>query len=253
MALTPILSATPPSAARDTFESRLGARWAVWVGGIALAFGGIFLIRYSIESGLLGPAARLTLAVVFGLLLVAAGELIRRKALPQVSDRYGNAMIPGALTAAGAVTLLAATYAAHGYYGFIGPTLAFVLLGLISFATLALGGGPAGCGTGETVSRAAASPASGAIWRSSASTTFAGTAGATVGWASTGAGMEVAPSCALSADISSSRWASLWDVFRCQTMPTTIRISSNSSMQSALDDCPAYTCRVRSSERARTN
>tara|TARA_R110002020_G_scaffold41341_2_gene122053 strand:+ start:2512 stop:5208 length:2697 start_codon:yes stop_codon:yes gene_type:complete len=128
----------PPSAARDTFESRLGARWAVWVGGIALAFGGIFLIRYSIESGLLGPAARLTLAVVFGLLLVAAGELIRRKALPQVSERYGNAMIPGALTAAGAVTLLAATYAAHGYYGFIGPTAAFVLLGLISFATLAL-------------------------------------------------------------------------------------------------------------------
>ncbi|MBA4786145.1 MAG: DUF2339 domain-containing protein, partial [Rhizobiales bacterium] len=105
----------PPSAARDTFESRLGARWAVWVGGIALAFGGIFLIRYSIESGLLGPEARLTLAVVFGLLLVAAGELIRRKALPQVSERYGNAMIPGALTAAGAVTLLAATYAAHGY------------------------------------------------------------------------------------------------------------------------------------------
>jgi uncharacterized membrane protein len=127
-----------PSAARDSFESRLGARWAVWVGGIALAFGGIFLIRYSIESGLLGPEARLTLAVVFGLLLVAAGELIRRKALPQVSERYSNAMIPGALTAAGAVTLLAATYAAHGYYGFIGPTLAFVLLGLISFATLGL-------------------------------------------------------------------------------------------------------------------
>lgn len=128
----------PRPAPRDTLESRLGARWAVWVGGIALAFGGIFLIRYSIESGLLGPEARLTLAVVFGLLLVAAGELIRRKALPQVSERYGNAMIPGALTAAGAVTLLAATYAAHGYYGFIGPTLAFTLLGLISFATLAL-------------------------------------------------------------------------------------------------------------------
>ena len=35
--------------ARDV-ETALGTRWAVWVGGIALALGGLFLIRYTIES-----------------------------------------------------------------------------------------------------------------------------------------------------------------------------------------------------------
>ena len=125
-------------AARDTLESNLGARWAVWVGGVALALGGVFLIRYSIESGLIGPRARLVLAGLFGILLVGAGEAIRRRVATPVAERYGNAMIPGALTAAGAITLLGATYAAHGYYGFIGPTPAFLLLAVISFATLAL-------------------------------------------------------------------------------------------------------------------
>lgn len=123
---------------KESIESDLGARWAVWVGGVALAFGGIFLIRYSIESGLLGPAARLALAFLFGLVLIGVGEIIRRRAVPSISERYSNAMIPGALTAAGAVTLLGATYAAHGIYGFIGPGSAFALLGVVSFATIGL-------------------------------------------------------------------------------------------------------------------
>ncbi len=58
----------------ESLESRLGARWAVWVGGIALALGGVFMVKYSIDAGLLSPAVRLTLAALFGLLLVAAGR-----------------------------------------------------------------------------------------------------------------------------------------------------------------------------------
>lgn len=38
-------------ATKESFESLLGARWAVWAGGLALALGGIFLVKYSIESG----------------------------------------------------------------------------------------------------------------------------------------------------------------------------------------------------------
>ncbi len=134
----------------ESLESYLGARWPVWVGGVALAFGGIFLVRYSIEAGLLGPGARLTLACLFGLVLMAGGEILRRRAMPQVSERFTNAMIPGALTAAGAVTLLGAIFAAYAIYEFIGPTAAFILLALISFVTIALsllhGQGLAGLG-----------------------------------------------------------------------------------------------------------
>lgn len=127
-----------PAKPKESLENYLGARWAVWAGGLALALGGLFLVRYSIESGLLGPGVRLSLAALFGMLLLAGGEIIRRKALPQAAALYDNAMIPGILTAAGALSLFGAIYAAHGIYGFFGPTPAFVLLALVAFATLAL-------------------------------------------------------------------------------------------------------------------
>lgn len=123
---------------KESFESRLGAQWTVWVGGLALALGGVFLVRYSIEAGLLGPATRLTLATLFGLLLAIAGELLRRGSLPKLPETYTNAMIPGILTAAASVTLLATVFTAHAFYDYLGLTSAFVLLALISFATLAL-------------------------------------------------------------------------------------------------------------------
>ncbi|AYG68111.1 DUF2339 domain-containing protein [Rhizobium sp. CCGE531] len=133
----PVASETPIEA-RESLESTIGARWAVWVGGIALAFGGIFMVKYSIESGLLSPGVRLGLAALFGLVLVAAGEVIRRRVAPVLNDAFQNAMIPGVLTAAGVVALFGSTYAAHGIYGFIGPATAFTLLALISLATLGL-------------------------------------------------------------------------------------------------------------------
>ncbi|WVT74306.1 DUF2339 domain-containing protein [Sinorhizobium chiapasense] len=122
----------------ESLESRLGARWAVWVGGIALALGGVFMVKYSIDAGLLSPAVRLTLAALFGLLLMAAGEIIRRRAVPVIANEFQNAMIPGILTAAGAVTLFGVAYAAYDIYGYIGTGTAFVLLAAISLATVGL-------------------------------------------------------------------------------------------------------------------
>lgn len=122
----------------ESLESRLGARWAVWVGGIALALGGVFMVKYSIDAGLLSPAVRLTLAALFGLLLAGAGEVIRRRAVPVIANEFQNAMIPGILTAAGAVTLFGVAYAAYEIYGYIGTTTAFVLLAMISLGTVGL-------------------------------------------------------------------------------------------------------------------
>ncbi|KQS67991.1 hypothetical protein ASG39_06575 [Rhizobium sp. Leaf371] len=129
---------TEPQKPRESFESWLGARWAVWVGGIALALGGIFLVKVSIDAGLLSPAVRLVLAALFGAGLMAGGEMILRRGSVEGARRFGNAMIPGILTAAGAVTILGAIFAAHAVYAFIGPTTAFVLMGLVSFFVLFL-------------------------------------------------------------------------------------------------------------------
>lgn len=117
-------------------ETALGTRWAVWVGGLALALGGVFLVRYSIEAGIFGPGVRLILAGSLGLVLAIGGEFIRRTGLRVPVGGLRHAYVPAVLTAAGAFTLFGTTYAAHGIYGFIGPAAAFVLLGIIGIATI---------------------------------------------------------------------------------------------------------------------
>lgn len=129
----------PPAKApgKPDIETALGTRWAVWVGGIALALGGLFLIRYTIEAGIFGPGVRLAMAAVLGLVLVAGGEFIRRTGFKVPVQGVAGAYIPAILTAAGAFILFGTVYAAHGIYGFIGPALAFTLLGAIGVATIA--------------------------------------------------------------------------------------------------------------------
>lgn len=124
-----------PARAPD-IETALGTRWAVWVGGLALALGGIFLVRYSIEAGIFGPGVRLTMAALLGLLLAFGGEFIRRTGVRVPVEGLRHAYVPAVLTAAGAFTLFGTTYAAHGIYGFIGPAAAFVLLGVIGIAAI---------------------------------------------------------------------------------------------------------------------
>ncbi|WP_027152719.1 DUF2339 domain-containing protein [Mesorhizobium sp. WSM2561] len=131
------VAATAKPAQKPDIETALGTRWAVWVGGIALALGGLFLIRYTIEAGIFGPGVRLSMAAMLGLVLVAVGEFIRRTGFKVPVQGVAGAYIPAILTAAGAFILFGTVYAAHGVYGFIGPALAFTLLGAIGVATIA--------------------------------------------------------------------------------------------------------------------
>lgn len=137
--LVPAAAATTP--AQAGLEERLGSRWAVWVGGVALALGGVLLVRYSIEEGYFGPAARIFAGLVTALALIAGGEWLRRRerggeASPLSTAGVSAAHVPSVLTAAGTMTAFASVYAAHALYGFIGPAFAFVLLGLIGVAAM---------------------------------------------------------------------------------------------------------------------
>ncbi len=119
------------------FEETLGTRWAVWVGGVALALGGIFLVRYSIEQGLFGPTARVAMGVLFSLALLAAGEWMRRRDVGGASlGAIPQTHVPAVLTAAGTSTAFATIYAAYALYGMLSPAVAFVLLGAVSVLTM---------------------------------------------------------------------------------------------------------------------
>jgi uncharacterized membrane protein len=132
------------------FEERIGTRWVVWVGGLTLALGGFFLVRYSIEQGLLGPGVRVLLGGLFALALLAAGEWTRRKESIAAIDPLPIANIPAVLTAAGTAVAFATVYAAYALYGFLVPATAFILLGMVALGTLAaaLLHGPALAGLG---------------------------------------------------------------------------------------------------------
>ena len=116
------------SASTQSLEERLGAHWSVLVGGLALALGGIFLVRYSIEAGLLGPGVRVALGALLSLVLLGLGEKSRRGEILSNVPQLPAAHIPSVLTAAGTAVAFGTVYAAHGLYGFIGPAVAFVLL-----------------------------------------------------------------------------------------------------------------------------
>lgn len=132
------------------FERRFGTQWVVWIGGLALALGGIFLVRYSIEAGLFGPGLRVLFGALLALVLVALGELARRREIISGIAQVKTAHIPSILTAAGTTVAYADIYAAYALYEFLSPAGAFVLLGLVALATLAaaLVHGPALAGLG---------------------------------------------------------------------------------------------------------
>jgi uncharacterized membrane protein len=149
---TDIGSSAPPPlpAAGPGLEERLGTRWVVWIGGLALALGGFFMVRYSIEAGLVGPGVRVFLGGLFALALLGAGEWTRRKERISAIQALPIANIPAILTAAGTAVAFATVYAAYALYDFLAPATAFVLLGLVALGTLAaaLLHGPALAGLG---------------------------------------------------------------------------------------------------------
>ena len=141
---TPKIDTPSAEAPRDEpdrgfdLESAIGGRWSVLLGGVAVALGALFLVRYSIEAGLLGPGARITGGGLLSIALFAGGEWLRRKDSREGLPSFASADIPGILTGAGAIAAFGTTYAAHALYGFIGAGLAFPLLTLIGLASLLL-------------------------------------------------------------------------------------------------------------------
>jgi len=68
------------------WEQLLVEHWLVWLGGAAMALGGAFLVKLSIDQGLLTPFVRVVLGIVFGIALSVAAEWLRRHEPPQDTE-----------------------------------------------------------------------------------------------------------------------------------------------------------------------
>ena len=127
------------ASARNTFsfdfEQFIRANGLLWLGGLVLAIGGIFLARYSIEAGLLPPIVRVLMGTLFGIGLVASAEyLARHRKRFQLYSVYVSA----ALASGGVITCFAMALVAYDYYEFINAQAGFGLLAVISLAATSL-------------------------------------------------------------------------------------------------------------------
>jgi uncharacterized membrane protein len=129
----------PPVAAapRVGWEQLLVEHWLVWLGGAAMALGGAFLVKLSIDYGLLTPLVRVVLGILLGIGLSFGAEWVRRHDLPEDGDFDAASYVPQALAAAGAATVFASLYAAHALYDFLPAGPAFALLAVTAGATVA--------------------------------------------------------------------------------------------------------------------
>jgi uncharacterized membrane protein len=130
-----IIGDEPPAPSSETlgalFERFVAGRLLIWLGGIALVVAAIYLIRYSIEIGLVTPELRMIAAALFGLALIAAGEAARWK----MAD---DPRIAQSLVGAGVAVLYATAYGSHILYNLIGPGAASATMLGITGAALGL-------------------------------------------------------------------------------------------------------------------
>lgn len=121
-------------------EALLGAKGSVWVGGLALLLGAVFLLRYTIESGLLSPVMRLSLAALMGIVALALSEWLARRDMKTPVGRAlsQRADIPALLAAVGIFSLFGTVYTAHALYGLLSTLPAFIGMAGVALGAMAL-------------------------------------------------------------------------------------------------------------------
>ena len=124
---------TPPTATKHSLEQQFGARWMVWVGAVALALSGFFLVKYSIDKDLISPTIRVILGAILGAILLLSGAAIRR--YPHIAN---GKPIAQALSGAGICVFYGVFYAAANLYQLIPNWSGFLALSAVTALAVVL-------------------------------------------------------------------------------------------------------------------
>lgn len=119
----------PPPAKPFDWEAFFGVKLFAWIGGFVLFLGIVFLVKYSFENNLIGPAMRVAIGTVLGLALIATGWFTGSRKY-RVSGQ--------SLCATGVLVLYGNIFAAHVYYHLIELTPAFASMAIVTAAAFFL-------------------------------------------------------------------------------------------------------------------
>ncbi|MES2985246.1 MAG: DUF2339 domain-containing protein [Pseudomonadota bacterium] len=120
-----------PALPSISFEQQFGAQLPVWIGGVALALAGLFLVKYSIEMGLLSPTVRVVLGMIFGGGLLCAADWVRKR--PNFAN---GTRIAQALCGAGIADLYVCLFAATNLYDLIPASVGFTGMAAVTAAAV---------------------------------------------------------------------------------------------------------------------
>ena len=124
----PPAPARPAPTARIDWESLVGVRLFSWIAGVALLVAAVSFLRWSIESGWLGPPVRAAIGALVGVGLLVGAET-------RWARRY--AVTAQSLAAAGVAILFATVFAAHALWDLLPALAAFPLLVLVAAVAMA--------------------------------------------------------------------------------------------------------------------
>jgi uncharacterized membrane protein len=129
----PPLPPKAPAPKRD-MEQALASRWFVWIGGVAIAIGGLLFVKYAYDNGYISPTLQIILALVLAACLIFAGDRLRRN-MPVTKDAD---YVPAALSASGLAVAFGTIYAAYALYELVPAITAFIGLALVGLGALVL-------------------------------------------------------------------------------------------------------------------
>lgn len=115
----------------------LAQNWFYAVSAVSLALAGVFLVIYGVENKWLSPGLRILIPMIFGCILIFAGEVIRRR-YGDVGDTHA-AYLPSVFSSAGIITLFGSVLAARLLYDFINLEVAFFGMSAVGILALVLG------------------------------------------------------------------------------------------------------------------
>jgi uncharacterized membrane protein len=125
-----VVSSAPGSSSaergrKDTsdLEIRLGQKWLLIAGLLTMVFGVGYFLKYSFEQGWVGPAGRVAMAYLWGIVFLVAGDRFRKKGF----GAFGLSLAGG-----GIAVLYFATFAAFQIYHLFNQTPSFLIMVLIT-------------------------------------------------------------------------------------------------------------------------
>jgi hypothetical protein len=121
--LPPLMARPRTETPAIDFEKFLGVKLFAWIGGLFLFLAVAFFIKHAFDKNLITPAMRITFGYITGLGLITGGLFMPRER---------HAVTVQTLCATGLLVLYANIFASHAYFHFIGPTLAFALMAVVT-------------------------------------------------------------------------------------------------------------------------